>query len=212
MAASTRDGNSDHWLDRFDDLWQKARADETKPAHFDGLGLEEAVEVAQRLHEQRAALLEEQLSAEREFIRRAALLLDGDKPDWWGLLDAYDQVRAWAVKGYLDRWKERVGFDRPAIRRFAHASPKSADGVWKGSTGWEGLDGTVVPPRWKDVVYALFDEHDRPVYVGMTNQFRVQAKRLHRQGHVWTAWPCDNRADAVRRRKEVIRRYGYARH
>jgi hypothetical protein len=211
LAGFTRSKNPEHWLDLVDELWQRASATEESVFSSDDPAIDAAVKATQRLHVQRSALLEQQVIAQREFIRRAASLRDAEPPDWWQLLEAYDQVRAWKIKGHQD-WMKLVGIDRPTLRRLAHAVPRNADGVWRGDTGWDGLDDSVLPPRGSDIAYALFDTSGKAVRVGLTNQFRAHVKRLHRRGVTWTAWQawsCEDRAQAVAKRRAVAEQYGH---
>lgn len=92
----------------------------------------------------------------------------------------------------------------------AEATPRSLDGTWSGDTGWDGLDGSVIPIRDAHVVYVLFSNGSTLVRIGMTQAFRVHLKRLHRDGvawRSWKAWPCENRQDAVKTRKRIAAQY-----
>ncbi|MFC3896590.1 hypothetical protein ACFOWZ_34375 [Lentzea rhizosphaerae] len=211
LIGFTADKDPGARLDRFDHLWQQARIAEDEVFGLGDPGIDAAARATQLLHAQRLGLLEQQTIAQREFIRRVAVLLDSQPPDWWRLLEAYDQVMAWNIKGFAD-WKEIIGFDRPTLRRLAHATPRNADGMWRGDTGWDGLDDTVLPVRGAHVAYALFDGTGKPVHIGMTNQFRAHVKRLHKSGVAWTAWqawPCTDRQQAVEKRRDVATQYGY---
>lgn len=88
--------------------------------------------------------------------------------------------------------------------------PGSPDGTWRGDTGWDGLDGAVIPLRGTYVVYVLFGTGGTPVRIGMTQAFRAHLKRLHRDGVVWRswkAWPCESRQDALETRKRIAAQY-----
>lgn len=162
------------------------------------------------LHDERAALLEQLLAAEEELIRQAAAAHRAGTLDAWGLLDAYDLVRAGGITGFAARWRKVIPSDRHALRRMAEATPRSPDGTWSGDTGWDGLDSSVFPFRGTHVVYALFGTGNTPVRIGMTHAFRAHLKRLHRDGLVWQswkAWPCENREDAVEMRKRIVAEY-----
>lgn len=169
--------------------------------------LDDAADRVQRIHDERARLLEQQLAAEQQFVARAAAAHRGGELDWWGLLDAYDRVREWNVPGFFARWREQIPYDRNGLRRMAEATPRSADGTWAGSTGWDGLDGSLIPARGAQVVYVLYGNGGEAVRIGMTNQFRAHLKRQHHAGvtwESWKAWPCTDRRDAIEVRKRVV--------
>ncbi len=169
-----------------------------------------AAEQVERIHAERARLFDEQLAAEREFVHQAAAAHHAGHLDWWGLLDAYDQVREWGITGFSKRWQEQIPHDRMTLRRFAEATPRSTDGTWSGDTGWEGLDDSLIPARGTHVVYVLFGNGGVPVHIGMTLQFRAHVKRHHRAGVSWVswkAWPCTGREDALEVRKRITAQY-----
>lgn len=172
--------------------------------------LESATQRVERIHLERARLLDEQLAAEREFVGQVAVAHKAGHLDWWGVLDAYDQVRGWGISGFSRRWQEQIPHDRMALRRLAEATPRSADGTWSGNTGWDGLDDALVPARGTHVVYVLFGAGGAPVHIGMTRQFRTHVKRHHHAGLSWAswkAWPCTSRADALQVRKRITAQY-----
>jgi hypothetical protein len=169
--------------------------------------LDDAAGRVQRIHDERARLLEQQLATEQEFVAQAAAAHRAGELDWWGLLDAYDRVREWNVPGFSGRWRHKIPYDRNGLRRMAEATPRSADGTWSGNTGWDGLDDSLIPARSAQVVYALYGNGGVPVRIGMTNQFRAHVKRLHHDGVVWEswkAWPCKDRQDAIEVRKRIV--------
>jgi hypothetical protein len=171
---------------------------------------EAAAARVRRLHDERATLLEQLLAAEDELIRQAAAARHAGTLDPWGLLDAYDLVREGGITGFAARWRKIIPYDRHALRRMAAATPKNPDGTWSGDTGWDGLDGSVIPLRGTYVVYVLFGAGGTPVRIGMTQAFRAHMKRLYRDGVVWRswkAWPCESRQDALETRKRVAAQY-----
>lgn len=85
---------------------------------------EAAAARVRRLHDERAALLEQLLAAEDELIRQAAAAHRAGTLDLWGLLDAYDLVREGGVTGFAARWRKIIPYDRHALRRMAEATPR----------------------------------------------------------------------------------------
>lgn len=171
---------------------------------------EAAAARVRHLHDERAALLEQLFAAEDELIRQAAAAHRAGTLDARGLLDAYDLVREGGFTGFAVRWRKVIPYDRHALRRMAEATPRSPDGTWSGDTGWDGLDEAVIPLRGTYVVYILFGNGSTPVRIGMTQAFRAQLKRLHRDGvawRSWKAWPCESRQDAVETRKRIAAQY-----
>lgn len=166
----------------------------------------------QRLHDERARLRADQLTAEDAYIRRAAAEHQAGHLDWWGLIEVYDQVRDWGISGFSRRWLQHIPHDRNALLRFARALPRNGDGSWDGFTGWEGMDDALLPARGTEVVYILFDAARTPTKVGNTNQFRAHLKRLHTAGVTWDAWlayPAATRADALEMRKLAAKRWNW---
>ena len=173
-------------------------------------GLAAAAGQVERIRAERARLFDEQLVAEREFVRQAADAHRAGLLDWQGLLDAYDQGREWAITGFARRWHEQIRHDRLALRRLAESTPNSPDGTWSGATGWEGLGDSQIPARGAHVAYVLFGPNGRPIHIGMTEQFRARLKQYHRTGMVWAswkAWPCRDRAEALAVRKRIAAQY-----
>ncbi|RDI21647.1 hypothetical protein DFR72_113193 [Lentzea flaviverrucosa] len=211
LTSSTRGQQLYLGLDDFDRLWQEARTADDEVFTSGDPGIDAAARTTQSLHTQRLALMEQQKAAQREFIRRAAALLNSRPPDWWRLLEAYDQVMSWNFRGFSD-WRELIGHDRRTLLRFAQTTPRNTDGMWRGDTGWDRLDSSVLPARGIHVAYALFDGAGKPVHVGMTYHFRTHVKRLHNGGLTWTtwqAWLCGDREEALAKRREMAARYGY---
>lgn len=171
---------------------------------------EAAVARVRHLHDERESLLEQMLAAEDELICQAAAAHRAGTLDARGLLDAYDLVREGGFTGFAARWRKVILYDRHALRRMAEATPKSPDGTWSGDTGWDGLDGAVIPLRGAQVVYVLFGDGSTPVRIGMTRAFRAHLKRLHRDGVIWQswkAWPCESHQEAVETRKRIAAQY-----
>ncbi len=185
-------------------------SNEVIPVSSGGTAFDAAAARVRTLHDARASLLEQLLTAEDALIREAAAAHQAGTLDARGLLAAYDLLRDGGINGFAARWQKIIPHDRNALRRMVEATPNSPDGTWSGSTGWEGLDYAEFPPRGKHVVYVLFSSQDTPVRIGMTHAFRAHLKRLHHEGVVWQAWrawPCENREDAVQTRKRITVRY-----
>ncbi|MFC9999665.1 hypothetical protein [Nocardia sp. NPDC127526] len=165
---------------------------------------------ATRMHElldARARLAAELLATEQQFISNVALVHELGGLDYRGLISAYEQVREWGLTGYSRRWLEWIEHDLNNLRRFANATPTTADGTWSGNTGFEGLDDSVHPARGMHTAFVLFGEGGTPIHIGFTQQFRSNLSRLHHQAGLrwasWKAWPCASRHDAIERRKQL---------
>jgi hypothetical protein len=172
--------------------------------------LGEARERVRHLHRERARLMDEQLAAELDYLAAVAAEHQAGLRNWWGLIDAYNQVRDWGISGFSRRWLQHIPYDLNTMRRLAAATPHNIDGTWSGTTGWEGIDTMTLPAKGTHVAFALFGADGAAVHIGASQQIRAYLKQLHESGMRWTswkAWPCVSREDAFARRDQISALY-----
>lgn len=82
------------------------------------------------------------------------------------------------------------------------------DGNWRGE--YPFTDASRTPTFGVSVVYVLFDEGNRPCYVGSTGRFRVRLSAHARDGKEfvrWLAYPCKDRNHAYELEDRLLREH-----
>lgn len=163
------------------------------------------------LHCKRDQLRQAQLEAERQHLHRIACAWEGGVIDEDGLELAYRQYKALAMPGYSIRWNEVMAISAARLlnraRSQRYRQPSGPHGTWSGTHPF-GAETT--PGTGMSVVYILFDEINKPCYVGSTAHFRTRLNRHAKEGKrfiSWTAYPCASRDAAYLLETRLLREH-----
>ena len=139
------------------------------------------------------------IAAEEQLIHRLATDHAAGRATTTEVYTAFAAARGIGARGFAKRWDNRMPYALQS-KRIAWTAVRYAadpDGNWRGS--YPFTDETRTPNGETSVVYVLFDEQNRPCYVGSTRRFRTRMSSHSREGKRFTHWiahPCPNRAAA----------------
>ena len=160
-----------------------------------------------------ATLTAAQEQAEDQLIHRAACDYQAGRLSIGALFSLYTWVRVRTVGGLLIRWNRHMPAEaevksiRHTVNRLRRHRP-DPDGVWRGTFPLD--DSARFPATGANVVYVLYDEANRPCYVGSTNGFKGRVKAHRREGKPfvrWMAHPCNDREAAYDLEDRLLREH-----
>lgn len=139
------------------------------------------------------------ISAEEQLIHRLACEYSNGSLDAGAVYSTFAAARGSAARGFAKRWDARMPHELQT-KRIIWTAVKYApdpDGNWRGI--YPFASETKTPAPGSSVVYVLFDDENRPCYVGSTEQFRIRMNAHHSAEKRFTQWiahPCRDRETA----------------
>lgn len=160
-----------------------------------------------------ATLTEAQIEAEEQVIHRLAVDYRAGRIDIEQLYERFLWLRERAAPGFWKRWTWRMPSDASSkqIRYTAYRKRRHTpdpDGIWRGAYPFGDTERH--PPTPRPVVYVLFDDANRPCYVGSTSDFQGRAKAHAKDGKPfvrWMAFPCADREAAYAMEERLHREH-----
>lgn len=124
------------------------------------------------------------------------------------LCDVLAAMRAVSYQPLGRLWNDVIDISWQKLAYRITQRPNGPEGTWVGEYPFP--QGSIAPPTDVPVVYVLFDDHNEPVYVGSTHNFRDRMRDHRKDGKRfvrWQAYPCNDREAAYQLEERLLREH-----
>lgn len=124
------------------------------------------------------------------------------------LTTVLNTIRKLNIAGASTLWNQSVAVDWVSLVQAAKKLPNGPEGSWVGEYPYP--QNSCVPQSGFSVVYVLFDERNRPCYVGSTKSFSARLRKHWKDGKRFASWqahPCRDRNHAYEVEDRLLKQH-----